>query len=87
MTMSEYVCDSFAYEQKHLARDCGLDEPSGAYYSVYDVVVKKSEDEYDGIHECGDRDEAYEVMNEYKNKHQGSIVSIESREFYQSIYS
>ena len=85
--MSEYTCDYFAYEQEQLARECGLDEPSGAYYSVYYVVVKKSEDEYDCIHECDDRDEACEVMNEYKHKHQGSIVSIESREFYQSIYA
>ena len=85
--MSEYMCDRFAFEQEQLARELGLDEPSGAYYSVYYVVVKKSEDEYDCIHECDDRDEAYEVMNEYKHKHQGYLVSIGSREFYQSIYA
>ena len=85
--MSEYMCDRFAFEQEQLARELGLDEPSGAYYSVYYVVVKKSEGEYDCIHECDDRDEAYEVMNEYKHKHPKSIVSIGSREFYQSIYA
>ena len=85
--MSEYMCDRFAFEQEQLAHELGLDEPSGAYYTEYYVVVKKSEDEYDCIYEGDDQDEAYEVMNEYKHKHPKSIVSIESREYYQSIYA
>lgn len=85
--MSEYMCDRFAFEQEQLAHELGLDEPSGAYDTVYYVVVKKSEDEYDCIYEGDDPNEAYEVMNEYKHKHPKSIVSIESREYYQSIYA
>ena len=85
--MSEYMCDRFAFEQEHLAHELGLDEPSGAYYTEYYVVVKKSEDEYDCIYGGDDPNEACEVMNEYKHKHPKSIVSIESREYYRSIYA
>lgn len=85
--MSEYMCDRFAFEQEQLAHELGLDEPSGAYYSVYYVLVKKSEGEYDCIYDGDDPNEAYEVMNEYKHKHPKSIVSIETREYYQSIYA
>ncbi len=92
--MSEYMCDRFAFEQEQLAHELGLDEQSGAYDTVYYVVVNKGSqphnkgnDQYDCIYEGDDPDEAYEVMNEYKHKHPKSIVSIESREFYRSIYA
>lgn len=85
--MSEYMCDRFAFEQEQLARELGLNEPSGAYYTVYHVVVNKGNNQYDCIYEGDDQDEAYEVMNEYKYKHPKSIVSIGSREYYQSIYA
>lgn len=87
MTMSEYTCDLFAFEQEQLSHELGIDEPSGAYDTVYYVVVNKGNDQYECIYSGDDGDEADEVMNEYKHKHPKSIVSIESREYYQSIYA
>lgn len=85
--MSEYMCDRFAFEQEQLARELGLDEPSGAYDTVYYVVVNKGNDQYDCIYEGDDPNEAYEVMNGYKHKHPTSIASIESRKYYRSMYA
>ena len=85
--MSEYMCDRFAFEQEQLARELGLDEPSSAYDTVYHVVVNKGNNQYDCIYEGDDQDEAYEAMYVYKHKHPKSIVSIGSREYYQSIYA